>query len=251
MITSATLMLFKLSSWSTALRFLAGSAISSSPRKDLSSGFQGLFTGLKRSQREADYLSPPCVEVNSAYSSLPSRFYTPSWYRTIQKPLCTCKNTDIFLMVTLIARYLRASLTVTNTHVGSQPAEVRGERGSDNANGVLLSPCPFHLPFPLLLWRSPGSQIFCVQYNLLFQHSTASWKDAVAKVMQSRDIHKSLAPPRACARRGTFESACITVTLPSFLILYYLELNRGQIYIYGALQRWDLRMAVSVNWLKI
>jgi hypothetical protein len=48
----------------------------------------------------------------------------------------------------LVARYLRASLTVTNSHIGGQTAEVRGGRGSDSAQGVLLSPCPFHISFP-------------------------------------------------------------------------------------------------------
>jgi hypothetical protein len=38
-------------------------------------------------------------------------------------------------------------MTVTNIHVGGQPAEVRGVRGNDSAQGV-LPPCPFHLPFP-------------------------------------------------------------------------------------------------------
>jgi hypothetical protein len=36
-----------------------------------------------------------------------------------------------------VARYLRASFTVTNTHAVDQPAEVRGGRGSDSAKGVL------------------------------------------------------------------------------------------------------------------
>jgi hypothetical protein len=49
----------------------------------------------------------------------------------------------------LVARYCRASLTVTNTHVGGQPAEVRGTRRrlpNNSAYGILLPPCPFHLP---------------------------------------------------------------------------------------------------------
>jgi hypothetical protein len=32
-----------------------------------------------------------------------------------------------------IARHLRASFTVTNTHVGGQPVSVQGGRGSDSA----------------------------------------------------------------------------------------------------------------------
>jgi hypothetical protein len=36
----------------------------------------------------------------------------------------------------LVARYLRASLRVTKTHVGSQPAEVWGVTETDSSYGV-------------------------------------------------------------------------------------------------------------------
>lgn len=49
--------------------------------------------------------------------------------------------------VTLVARYLRALLTVTNPQVGGQPSDVRGGRGNVSSQGVLLLPCPFHIPF--------------------------------------------------------------------------------------------------------
>jgi hypothetical protein len=55
---------------------------------------------------------------------------------------------------TLAATYLRASLTVTNTHV------VSGRKEMWQRIRRLASHCPFHLP-----WRSLGSQVFCVQYN--------------------------------------------------------------------------------------
>jgi hypothetical protein len=60
---------------------------------------------------------------------------------------CTPQNHHY---VGLVARYLRASLTVINTHVGGQPAEVRGRRGSDCAQGVLL-------PLTLSIFPSPLS----------------------------------------------------------------------------------------------
>jgi hypothetical protein len=101
----------------------------------------------------------------------------------VSQPKFYCSSdlsfTDIFNICSghhLVARYLRASLTVTKTHVDGQPAEVRGGRRNDCAQGVLLPPCHFHSPLPLLLGRSPGSQIFCVQHIQLRTHGLASVK---------------------------------------------------------------------------
>jgi hypothetical protein len=67
--------------------------------------------------------------------------------------------------VILVARYLRAPLTVTDTHVSGQPAEVRGGRGSDSEWGVLSPTLPFRSSLPLLLWLCSCAQIFCVQHT--------------------------------------------------------------------------------------
>jgi hypothetical protein len=80
---------------------------------------------------------------------------------------CVMNGLSDFSITVLVARHLRASLTVTNTQVGGQPGEVRGGRGSDSAQGVLLPPWPFHLLFPHLLWRSSSSHTFCIQYTRL------------------------------------------------------------------------------------
>jgi hypothetical protein len=55
----------------------------------------------------------------------------PLHYITMTRVISKCLNrqNDNRLLFILSARYLRASLTVTNTHVVRQPAEVRGGEG--------------------------------------------------------------------------------------------------------------------------
>jgi hypothetical protein len=79
---------------------------------------------------------------------------------------------------TLVAKYLRASLTVTNTQDGSQPAVVRGGRGSDSAQGVLLPPYPYHLPFPTYCDVAHARRYFAC---IITTHNT--------KLHQSREDH--------------------------------------------------------------
>jgi hypothetical protein len=55
----------------------------------------------------------------------------------------------------LVARYLRASLIVTNIHVGGQPADQRGGGGGGGVNGV-GTPRPLAICHPPLNERGPG-----------------------------------------------------------------------------------------------
>jgi hypothetical protein len=68
------------------------------------------------------------------------------------------------------AKKLWALLTVTSTHVGGQPAEVRGGRGHSQVTVHTTSCCPLPFPssLPLLLWHSSGLVIFCVQCIMNF-----------------------------------------------------------------------------------
>jgi hypothetical protein len=63
------------------------------------------------------------TEVLSSY-----RFYEPRY----------------MVLCLLVEIHFQGSLTVTNACVDREPTEVRGGRGSDSAQGVLLPPCPSH-----------------------------------------------------------------------------------------------------------
>jgi hypothetical protein len=75
----------------------------------------------------------------------------------------------------LIARYLLASLSILNTHVGGQPDELREGKtwwparwatgGKDSHATAYGDPSPFRASLTVLLWRSPGSQIFFVKFS--------------------------------------------------------------------------------------
>jgi hypothetical protein len=73
-------------------------------------------------------------------------------------------KTAVLLQSMPVARYLRASLTVANTRVMASQSryEEGGETIVHKASCSPLALPSFHLH---LLWRSPGSQIFCVQYQ--------------------------------------------------------------------------------------
>jgi hypothetical protein len=86
---------------------------------------------------------------------------------------CEVKTTDgkqRQTNITLAARYLRASLTISNTHVAGQPAEVRERReGKRQGTWRLAVPLLFPSSLPILLRNNLGLQILRVWYMLSLQ----------------------------------------------------------------------------------
>jgi hypothetical protein len=97
-------------------------------------------------------------------------------------------------LCTLVARNLRASLTVTNTHVVvSQPRYVEG--GEAIAHKVSCSPLAHSIfPSPLTL-INPCSQIFCVKYAAWCLHTYRSRTYLCVPTNQ-----QWLSEPDVCAR---------------------------------------------------
>jgi hypothetical protein len=89
---------------------------------------------------------PANAEASATYRNMPvfngEVFSAP--YRTLHLECHSFVDHCLFstFVAFLVARYLRASFTVTNTRVGGQPALIRRARGSDSAQGVLLPPLP-------------------------------------------------------------------------------------------------------------
>jgi hypothetical protein len=81
-------------------------------------------------------------------------------------------------------KYLRASLTVTNTNVDDQSAEVRRGRGTQLTDSTYgNNPLPLCTPNPaclfnhwsslLFLWRRSSSDIFCVECTYIHTYQAA------------------------------------------------------------------------------
>jgi hypothetical protein len=94
-----------------------------------------------------------------------------------------------FLHFILVVSHLWASLTATNTHVGGQPSEVRGGRGSDIAQGVLLPPCPFHIPFPSYYDIAQARRYFASSAN---ETTYLTWAVTIILKWHQREIARGL-----------------------------------------------------------
>lgn len=121
------------------------------------SGYVSLASSLHQRQHAATCLTTTRYEW----------FYADTCLHTLQiSSLNPCFDTCITIHI-LLASYIWAMLTITNRHIGGQPAKVCGGRRrppNNSAYGILLPNFPFHLPLPLLLWCTSGLNVFCIQY---------------------------------------------------------------------------------------